>query len=215
MVLTSAIAHIFEPTEYIASTKNQIALQSNIPTQFGAWSELKQGSAQIIDPIQSEVLKKTYTEILTRTYGNSSGNRVMLSIAYGKDQRSDTAVHYPEVCYPAQGFAIKSNKIATLNLKSEAITARQLETTLGNQRPEPVTYWTTIGDYRSLGGFEKRLIELKYGARGQIPDGLIFRVSSIGTNSDAQFKMQTEFISDLLEAVRNDYKARLIGTKTF
>jgi EpsI family protein len=39
-------------------------------------------------------------------YVNASGYRIMLSLAYGSDQRGALQAHKPEVRYPAQGFTL-------------------------------------------------------------------------------------------------------------
>src|SRR6267378_4531886 len=88
------------------------------------------------------LLDKLYSQILTRTYVNSAGYRIMLSLAYGSDQRGSLQAHKPEVCYPAQGFALQANEAASIATSYGAIPVRRLLTSLG-ARKEPVTYWFT------------------------------------------------------------------------
>ncbi len=211
MVCASLVAWFFVPRNYLADKTSSFALETLIPEQFGNWQLLNQNSNQIINPQIQEKLDSLYSQILTRTYINRNGNRIMLSIAYGRDQRSYMAVHYPEVCYPAQGFSLKSNQVAKISINGSPFNVRQLETQLGNQRHEPVTYWTTIGEFRSLGGFKKRLLELQYGFAGDIPDGLLFRVSSIGQDTSTQFAIQEDFLSVLINAVEKDKRVFLTG----
>lgn len=213
MVCASLVAWYFVPRNYLADKGNSFELKTVIPEKFGEWQALNQNSNQIINPQIQEKLDSLYSQILTRTYINRNGNRVMLSIAYGRDQRSYMAVHYPEVCYPAQGFSLKSNQIAKISVNGSPFSVRQLETQLGNQRYEPVTYWTTIGEFRSLGGFKKRLLELQYGFSGDIPDGILFRVSTIGQDTPTQFAIQEEFLSSLINAVETDKRAVLTGLR--
>ena len=104
----------------------------------------------------------------------------MLALAYGKDQRDAMQVHYPEVCYPAQGFALQEKQIGTLATERGAIPVTRILTNLG-QRIEPVTYWTTVGDRVVQTGLQKKLAEMSYGLSGKIPDGMLIRVSSIDT----------------------------------
>mgnify|MGYP003340463721 CR=1 FL=1 len=51
--------------------------------------------------------EQPYDQTLMRTYANSHGEQIMLALAWGERQRQDVKVHRPEVCYPAQGFAIR------------------------------------------------------------------------------------------------------------
>lgn len=213
MAGAAVVAYAFTPHIYLADKGNSFDLKTVVPEKFGEWEALSQDSSQIINPQIQEKLDSLYSQILTRTYFNRNGNRVMLSIAYGRDQRSYMAVHYPEVCYPAQGFSLKSNQIAKISVNGAPFNVRQLETQLGNQRYEPVTYWTTIGQFRSLGGFKKRLLELQYGFSGDIPDGLLFRVSTIGKDTHTQFAIQEEFLSALIKSVETDKRAILTGLR--
>jgi hypothetical protein len=110
MVLASLAAAYAKPTIRLAETVPMPALEQIIPSQVGVWHEERTSVGAVIDPqIQSE-LKRIYTQILSRTYINDRGERIMLSIAYGKDQSDTTQVHYPEICYPAQGFQIASTR---------------------------------------------------------------------------------------------------------
>jgi EpsI family protein len=213
ILCTAAAAWIFEPRSYIADADTAVELETVIPSQFGEWQEMKQVAGLIVNPQLQEKLDTLYSQILTRSYVNAKGQRVMLSIAYGRDQRSYMAVHYPEVCYPAQGFSLLSNRLGTIDFNGRPYAVRQLETQLGKQRYEPVTYWTTIGEYRSLGGFKKRLLELQYGFAGEIPDGLLFRVSSIGTDTPNQLALQQQFISALLNEVTPKQRTFLTGAR--
>ena len=94
----------------------------------------------------------------------------MLSLAYGDDQRSDLTAHKPEVCYPAQGFQLHSNSEDELTTPFGRIAVRRLNTSLGARR-EPVTYWFTVGDRAIRSKFDQRIVEVRLGLTGQIPDG--------------------------------------------
>jgi len=43
---------------------------------------------------------------------------------------------------------------------------------------------------------------MKYGLRGIIPDGALIRVSTVGLSETASYKLQDQFIHDLLAALR-------------
>jgi Protein of unknown function (DUF3485) len=52
---------------------------------------------------------------------------------------------------------------------------------------------------------------VRYGLRGQIPDGLLFRVSSINTDSAASFRLQERFLSDLAGSMNPEILSRYFG----
>lgn len=181
-----------------------------MPERFGDWQIDKSGSGGVVNPQQELLLKQLYSQILSRTYVNSAGQHVMLSIAYGNDQRDGLQLHYPEICYPAQGFQLKANRKAELRYAGAVIPARRLETVLG-QRYEPVTYWTVIGETAVRGGTDKKFAEMRYGFRNFIPDGLLFRVSSIDRDTASAFALQDRFASELLSAIPVPARGRFAG----
>jgi EpsI family protein len=77
-------------------------------------------------------------------------------------------------------------------------------------RVEPLTYWVRIGD-KAVRGWQWKLVELSYVFTGQIPDGLIFRVSSIDRDQSRANRFQDQFITQLLQAVPAGERRRLSG----
>jgi EpsI family protein len=202
------------PIHKLSDQRERLQLEQVVPQRFGEWRLLRTGGVVIPDPSVLASLERIYTQTLTRAYVNSRGAVVMLSIAYGDDQRSTMAVHYPEVCYPAQGFQVRSNVMGTVQTPHGTLPVRRLETSLSQQRQEPVTYWVTIGDRITKGGFERRLIELEYGLQRTIPDGLLFRVSSINRDSAEAFRDQENFIASLLGTLSPEQRLFLAGDPT-
>jgi EpsI family protein len=198
------------PGTKAADRGQSLSLDSAVPKQFGEWTELQEQSAQVVNPQTKELLDKIYSQLLSRTYVNKQGYRVMLSMAYGDDQRGALQAHKPEVCYPAQGFQLHSNQLGQLATPHGNVEVRRLSTSLG-QRAEPVTYWFTVGDQVIQNTMQKRLAEIKLGLTGQIPDGLLFRVSSIDADTKRGFEMQQRFAADLLASVPPATRKRLSG----
>ena len=88
--------------------------------------------------------------------------------------------------------------------------ARGRRTSRGH-RNEPVTYWFNVGDTTIRNKLEQRIVEMRLGLSGRIPDGLLFRVSSIDEAPARAFQMQDAFVNDLLGAVSAKDRARLAG----
>jgi EpsI family protein len=184
-------------------------LQEVIPEKFGDWTVVKE-QAQVVNPQSQALLDDLYSQLLVRTYINSRGYRVMLSMAYGNDQRGGLAAHMPEVCYPAQGFRLMLNERVDLNTSFGAIPVTRLSTSMGT-RFEPVTYWVTMADTPMTRTFQRRLAELKLALTGKAPDGLLFRISSIDTSTSLAFAEQESFVVDLLKTVPAVDRKRLAG----
>lgn len=210
MFAASVGAMVARPTAKLADERPPISLATMIPKQFGDWNEAPVRYAQVVNPQTQELLDKLYTEVLSRTYVNADGYHIMLSLAYGSDQSGSLQAHKPEVCYPAQGFTLQKNDAGKLVTKFGEIPVRRLFGHLG-ARQEPVTYWFTVGDQAVQGKTQKRLVDLRYGLTGRIPDGLIFRVSSIDGNQARAYQVQEQFANQLLQAVTPDQRIRLSG----
>lgn len=210
MLVSAGLGAVLRPSHMLADTREKVSLETMIPSAFGDWRALQQSSGQIVNPQQVELLNKLYAQTLSKTYVHPNGGMVMLSIAYGTNQSDGLALHYPDVCYPAQGFKVKTTQKAELSTPLGSIRVKQLETELGN-RQEPVTYWSTIGDHLVQGSTETKLAGLNYGFRGQIPDGLIFRVSSITRDTAMAYKLQEQFVGDLLAALTPQQRQFLAG----
>lgn len=211
MLSAAGLTQALHPTQQVADQRAPMDLASIIPGTLAGWREDTQSAAQIVDPQQLELIDVTYSQTLTRSYVDANGYRIMLSIAYGKTQRGNLQLHHPELCYPAQGFAVNSNRTGELATPYGAIPVRRLETQLNRDRSEPVTYWAMIGDQVALGSFDRKLVEMRHGLRGNILDGLLFRVSSVDNNSEAAFALQASFVADLLGALSPADRQRIAG----
>jgi EpsI family protein len=213
MLASAGLGVILRPTISIADELPPIDLTTMVPKAFGSWHEDLYVSAQIIDPQQKQMLDKIYDKTLTRTYVNTQGYRIMLSIAYGKNQSGTLQLHKPETCYPAQGFSLLSTQSGKLDLLGKPIPASRLETSLG-QRFEPITYWTVVGDHVSSSMTDKRITEVRYAMRGRIPDGMLVRISSIDKNSNNAYTIQSQFANNMIEAMMPEHRIRFAGTAT-
>jgi EpsI family protein len=79
------------------------------------------------------------------------------------------------------------------------------------ERIEPISYWMRVGYDVSNSNWNRQALKLEYGLRGWIPDGALFRVSTIGMPADASFKLQDKFIRDLLAEVSPETRAFMVG----
>jgi len=179
--------------------------EKNVPETFGNWKMLER--VLVKDP----VIEAIYNDSLTRTYASAEGYQVMLCLAYGSDQRSTLQAHRPEVCYPAQGFKIIGEvQDGPLGTPFGAIGATRLTAQAG-ARTEPITYWLTNGKQVVRNDFERRIAQFKAALTGEIPDGLVFRISSIDRDSSRAFAEHQKFVADLMASVPAAYRQRLSG----
>lgn len=213
MMLSAAVAGRLRPTISLASERAPINLQTMVPTAFGDWKEQQNVQAQIVDPQLQQTSDMLYSETLSRTYVNSQGYHIMLSIAYGTNQSKALQLHTPELCYPAQGFTVLEKQRDRLDLLGRPLSTVRLETNLG-QRHEPLTYWTVVGEHNVTGGVDKKLTEMRYALTGRIPDGMLVRISSIDQGTDAAYAMQSQFASEMIQAIAPENRSRFAGDQS-
>lgn len=210
MCSASVIATFGQPAATAERRAAGILLETAVPRQFSDWQIDPSQATQVVNPQTQQLLDKLYGQVLARTYVNRSGYRIMLSLAYGSDQRGALQAHKPEACYVAQGFSLLRNDTSDINTSYGHIPGRRMSTQLGS-RLEPVTYWFTLGDQTVRSRFERRMAEVRVGLTGQIPDGLLFRVSSIDIDPARAYAEHDRFVNDLLAALAPTDRVRLSG----
>lgn len=210
MLAAAALGAAMRPTISLADERAPIDLAAMLPIAFGNWREEVNPLAQVINPQQKSLIDKIYSQTLSRNYINLQGYRIMLSIAYGKNQSKALQLHRPEICYPAQGFTLLAKQESLLDLQGKHIAATRLVTSLG-QRFEPVTYWTVVGDHIVSGDNEKRLREMRYSLHNRIPDGMLVRVSSIDTDTQNAYAQQSQFANAMVAAIAPTHRVRFAG----
>ena len=123
MVASSVSAVVFSPLPETEVHRASIGLETMVPTRFGDW-QLDETVLPVLPPPDVEAkVKQIYDETLARTYIDRTGERVMLSIAYGGDQTGRLRVHRPESCYSGQGFLVR--KVDEQRLKAESAPPKQ------------------------------------------------------------------------------------------
>jgi EpsI family protein len=210
MLLAAGISIVMTPTKRLADNSLAINLETQIPKQFGEWEIDPTVIPLSVSPDIQANINRFYSQTLSRTYKNSRGERFMLSIAYGDDQSDSKQVHKPEICYPAQGFKVTEVWDAVLHTRFGPISVKRLEAQRG-EHIEPITYWTTVGEQVVTSNFKKKLAEIDYGLNGFIPDGLLFRVSSIDRDNSQAFIAQAAFVSQLMDALDAPARKRIAG----
>ena len=207
-ILASAVlAEVLTPRELMARTSASLSLERVIPKQFGTWTLVPEISP--VTPADPEgyvepdpYSERIYSQEVGRGYTDGHGNIVMLLVAYGPVQNYRLKAHRPEMCYTAAGFRISDKTGAAISYRDGTAPIKMTRLIAEREsRFEPVSYWMRVGNDIANGVVDRQLIRLKYGLRGIIPDGALVRTSTIGLPREASFKLQDQFIRDLLAAI--------------
>ena len=131
----------------------------------------------------------------------------------GVGSGSDCAVGgSPPTPLPHTARDLRDQRRNSFQFNDRLIPIKQLDTQRRNRR-EFVTYWILVGDQLAKSNTDGKLIKLKYGFKGVIPDGLLFRVSSVGMNANQHYTMQQSFLEELLRAIDTKDLPKVIGVK--
>ena len=213
MAAAAVAGEALQPRDRLSERKTPIVLDKQVPEAFGEWRLDTSIRPVVPDPTLQAMLDTLYSQTLARTYVNAKGERVMLSIAYGSDQSNEaTAVHRPEFCYSAQGFRVNLLTKETIEISGTRVPVARVLAQLG-QRIEPITYWVTLDESATLPGFGRKLNQIKYGLRGEIPDGMLVRVSTLSASTQISFALQQRFLEQMYAAVPAEVRGRYFGSR--
>ncbi len=210
-LVASAAAVAMVPRAGVDGMTDTRSLDTLFPASFGDW-RLDPDVIPVEPPADvRKSISESYDQTLSRTYVNAHGYRVMLSVAYGGRRNQGMDIHRPEICYPAQGFAVRrETRESVLDLVDASLPLKRLVAGSG-ARNEPISYWLVIGRGVASFGLGHRLALLKYGLTGHVPDGLLVRVSSIDDDEQAAFVQQDAFLRAMLAALAPDFRRRVLG----
>ncbi len=207
-VVGALLARVLDPKPSEVPLEQPLAVA--VPASFGDWKEVPSPFVAVSAELRREGTQQsaveTYDDLLSRTYQDSNGNRIMLSLAYGRNQRQEQKIHRPELCYVAQGFQVLElgdTQMPVLAVESghPIDGKRMLASTAG--RLEAVSYWIRIGEIYSSSALKSRLHILQEGLAGRVPDGILVRASMIVEDkrkAQAAYPMMEEFLYQLVSA---------------
>jgi EpsI family protein len=199
------------PREKLADTRPRFDLEQAVPKRFGDWQLDLSVVPLPPSPDQASLLNKIYDQVLGRTYVNSRGQRVMLSITYGSKQNQQLRAHRQEVCYTSQGFKVTGiERVQVVVGGGTPLPATRMVATQG-ARVEPVTYWFTTGDTVVMSYWDREIAQFKYAMSGYVPDGYLVRLSDISSNPKASFQAHVAFMDALLPHLDPELRRRLVG----
>lgn len=178
-----------------------------IPGSVGAWRSRK--SAELVLPPEDKGRDKLYQNLETRIYEAANLPSMMMLIAYNNVQQNDIQVHRPEVCYPASGFPIDWSRGAMIDFGNRKVSATELVADRGGLK-EHILYWVRVGDKFPVGLVDLRLASAISNAKGVIPDGLLFRISTIAESDTFSSDVLTDFAKAFVAAASPRLKKTML-----
>lgn len=183
-------------------------LDDVIPHQIGSW--IFESSSGLVVPPADQLANAIYSQLLTRVYVNPDGAAMMLLIAQSGRETGILQIHRPEICYAAGGYQLSGVRWHLLQLPSGALPTVALAAT-ADGRTEQIVYWTRIGHHLPLSWVQQREAVAIDNLHGVIPDAVLARVSTIGSDQPAAVAAIDRFVKDLFAGVSPPIRKFLRG----
>lgn len=209
-----ALATFLKPHQHYAKTESNF--EESVPRVINEWVEVQQSAPQVsMVSDEKSLINQLYDDTLMRTYANQSGQQIMVALAYAKEQRQDVKVHQPDICYPAQGYQIRSSvekEFSGLSKNAQVIGKQQLY--YGQNHLEAVSYFIRVGDRTMTSGLQMRSKIIEDGLlKRRLDDGILVRVSSViidDSKAKETYALQERFIKEFVEAVEHKSPGLLV-----
>lgn len=210
MVLALFLSWQLTPTIDLSKRIPAETFANQIPIQFGEWQRVPRRTMAIdlYQKIDGERnTDNPYDDTFIQSYRNQHGQVVELAIAYGGLQRQEIKVHRPELCYYAQGYQVLSNTRNNIALSTigGSIKGQSMQVRHGKEQ-QLVSYWIRIGDLFSQSAWQTRLYLITQGLLGNVPDGVLVRVSSVlpdrDANNEAWQALHQSFLNHLIKSIQ-------------
>lgn len=180
--------------------------ESWVPSRFGRWASL--GSSGVVLPPPDALSDRLYDNLVTRVYG-AGGTAVMLLLAYNNVQDGVLQVHRPEVCYPVGGYMLTETAPIGISALGRQVPSNVFTAT-GPDRTEQVIYFTRLGKAYPRSWAEQRLAVMEENLAGRVPDGIMLRVSLIGTDRTDAIATLRGFVGEFSAAASPSLQTLLV-----
>lgn len=187
-----------------------IKLGELIPREAGPWRFVSREGIVIARADEAQPADG-YDQVLSRAYAAPGLPTIMLLIAYGSTQGGSLQLHRPETCYPAQGFRLSDFAAPNLSLGGPRPVAARRFTATRDERVERLMYWTRIANLFPRNTAGEYAAILHSVLRGVIPEGVLVRISTIGTDIAASDLGIAQFTAALADSLLPAGRRILLG----
>ncbi len=156
--------------------------------------------------------------VATRTYQHTDGRKVSVVMAWSGDGLNFQKIHEQQVCYKASGFEVSPLHIVSILTGTGSIDAMAF-TAIQDARKDDVAYWMVIDGMRER-DIDKRnpivrqflqLLYLPSFFRGELPDILMVRVSSVRLANGQPTTDHIDYIKEWLKTISSADRQRITG----
>jgi EpsI family protein len=193
------------------TTPSRVALDHLLPDRFADWSIDREAAVYVRAADARGRQVGFLDQVLERSFLDTRGARVMLSVAYLGAQSSGMQLHRPEVCYRAAGFRVGGLTQASVELGGGTLPVTRLMAQMPG-RPEPITYWMVVGGEAVASQAQSLSDRLRRAWHRTGRDGVLVRISSIDGDVDRAFRLHERFAADMALALAQADRQLLLGS---
>lgn len=209
LLATAAIARGMVPRTKMDMLGRQ-KLEALIPEQIGPWRFVSKSG--LVVPPEDQLSKQIYDQLVTRVYSSEHLPPMLLLVAQSPGQDGVLQVHRPETCYPASGFKLSNSRVHNIALPGDRVLPTRAFSAASVDRNEQLVYWTRIGNDLPTSWAQQRLSVAEANLRGEIPDAVMVRVSTLSPDPAALVQID-EFVQALISSMSDKARPILIGTR--
>jgi EpsI family protein len=181
-----------------------------IPNQVGPWRFVTESG--VVLPPQDALSDRLYDDLVTRVYADDAGRAVMFLMAYNNKQDGVLQIHRPEICYPAGGYQLSPTRGVDLPLAGNRVLPANAFLASGRDRDEAVLYWTRVGTDFPRRWSSQRLSVIRANLQGIVPDGLLVRASTLGSDMTTELAVLKSFMAEFVGAASPGLRELLLGS---
>lgn len=208
---TAGLAHVAGIRSAYADLFPLGSLEEQVPRRFDEWAAQATTTHMIVDPTIEQTIAEAYDATLGRTYINARGGVVELVLAYVRQVTDSHRVHDPEMCYPAQGYAINDARVVTTPVLNQQIPVTQFTTRRGRHETQRVHYWIVEGPNVAASNLRRKLNRLQLGLSGLTPDGMLVRLTTTNTGAGNADGLLDTFTDTIFREMPPPLTTKLLG----
>jgi len=208
LVLAALILAAFGLVVYAQRPEERPAFNGYaIPESIGRW----RGVEVNFDRERLESWLGTRWMVFREYRDASGGANVTVYVAYYPNLEASDMAHEPEVCYPGQGWSIRSDTLSQLRLSDGLVEAKRMVIEKGSMREVVYSWWQTE-DRAVASNWSYHLDQVKRRLSGRGTSSLWVRVSAgcsgpendlLGSDCDRAI---AEFCSELYPLLKNYFR---------
>lgn len=207
LACASGIAYARQP-QVTTPILKKATFEALVPGSFEDYAIFSDSG--VVLPPPDTLRDRLYDNLVTRVYQKPGTPLIMVLLAYNNEQDGVLQVHRPEVCYPVGGFQLSSTENIEIPLDKGSVPAN-IFTAEAPGRLEQVVYFTRLGKSFPRSWIEQRMSVINANLAGDIPDGMMMRVSVVGIDQKRAHPILTDFTQKFISASPRQLQKLLVG----